>query len=347
MANRSTLSQTSLILPASTRTIAVPVQLTVRPVAEVPNKGAPACTPTLEQRQATLSPSPTRSSTSVWKSGKAARIPAMTSTRPWRPTGCPLRTTPSATSSSATSKAPRPSTPQRSAALPPCCRRSSASPLTPVDVDVRIGTTDDLDAIAVVILVEFDHRSTPPIYAHPQPRTLGDIRLLHERLLADGARHFLARRDHRVSDWSRWSSPPRHHGCAPPPSPTSERPPAIPPRVARASATRSSVASSTGPTSTGTRRSRSTSSRPTHSHDPSGSDWASSQPAIGSGVLSTRPTGFQPTGANEAPRDLAHKVSYRSNATSDTHRRCPYTTGISPNTLTSSIAGCAGDRRKP
>ena len=38
----------------------------------------------------------------------------------------------------------------------------------PVDnVDVRIGTTDDLDAIAVLSLVEFEHRSTPPIYAHP------------------------------------------------------------------------------------------------------------------------------------------------------------------------------------
>jgi GNAT superfamily N-acetyltransferase len=63
------------------------------------------------------------------------------------------------------------------------------------DVDVRIGTTDDLDAIAELSLVEFDHRSTPPIYAHPQPRTLAEIRAIHERLLANGAVHFLARRD--------------------------------------------------------------------------------------------------------------------------------------------------------
>ena len=64
-----------------------------------------------------------------------------------------------------------------------------------VDVDVRIGTSDDLDAIAALSQVEFDHRSTPPIYAHPQPRTLAESRARHERLLGDGAVHFLARRD--------------------------------------------------------------------------------------------------------------------------------------------------------
>jgi hypothetical protein len=66
-----------------------------------------------------------------------------------------------------------------------------------LDLDVRIGTTDDLDAIAALSLVEFDHRSTPPIYAHPQPRTLAEISALHERLLAEGAVHFRARRDGR------------------------------------------------------------------------------------------------------------------------------------------------------
>jgi GNAT superfamily N-acetyltransferase len=66
-----------------------------------------------------------------------------------------------------------------------------------VDVDVRIGTTDDLDAIAALSLVEFEYRSTPPIYAHPQPITLAEIRARHERLHADGAVHFLARHDHR------------------------------------------------------------------------------------------------------------------------------------------------------
>ena len=64
-----------------------------------------------------------------------------------------------------------------------------------VDVDVRIGTSDDLDAIAALSLVEFDHRSTPPIYDRLQPRTLAETRALHERLLAEGAVHFLARRD--------------------------------------------------------------------------------------------------------------------------------------------------------
>lgn len=36
------------------------------------------------------------------------------------------------------------------------------------NVDVRIGTPDDLDAIAALSLVEFAHRSNAPIYADPQ-----------------------------------------------------------------------------------------------------------------------------------------------------------------------------------
>jgi GNAT superfamily N-acetyltransferase len=71
------------------------------------------------------------------------------------------------------------------------------SPEPAGDVDVRIGTIDDLDAIALLSLAEFDHRSTAPIYAHPQPTSLAEIRARHERLLADGAVHFLARRDDR------------------------------------------------------------------------------------------------------------------------------------------------------
>ena len=71
-----------------------------------------------------------------------------------------------------------------------------ARPTEPAgDVDVRIGTADDLDAIAALSLVEFGHRSTSPIYAHPQQRTLAESRALHERLLAEGAVHFLGRRD--------------------------------------------------------------------------------------------------------------------------------------------------------
>jgi GNAT superfamily N-acetyltransferase len=66
-----------------------------------------------------------------------------------------------------------------------------------VDVDIRVGTSADLDSIAALSQIEFAHRSTPPIYAPPLPRTLTQARALHERLLDDGAVHFLARRDNR------------------------------------------------------------------------------------------------------------------------------------------------------
>jgi GNAT superfamily N-acetyltransferase len=45
--------------------------------------------------------------------------------------------------------------------------------------------------------IEFAYRSTPPIYAHPQSRTLAQARVDHDRLLDEGAVHFLARRDDR------------------------------------------------------------------------------------------------------------------------------------------------------
>jgi GNAT superfamily N-acetyltransferase len=66
-----------------------------------------------------------------------------------------------------------------------------------LDVDVRVGTSDDLDAIAALSQIELAHRSTAPIYAHPQLRTLAEARAEHERLLNDGAIHFLARIDNR------------------------------------------------------------------------------------------------------------------------------------------------------
>ena len=66
---------------------------------------------------------------------------------------------------------------------------------TPPPVDVRIATPDDLDAIAALSQIELTHRSAPPIYAPSQPRSLGETRVLHERLFDDGAVHFLARRD--------------------------------------------------------------------------------------------------------------------------------------------------------
>lgn len=63
-----------------------------------------------------------------------------------------------------------------------------------VDVEVRIGTAADLDSIAALSHIEFLHRSAPPMYALDQTRSLAETRSAHERLLHDGAIHFLARR---------------------------------------------------------------------------------------------------------------------------------------------------------
>jgi GNAT superfamily N-acetyltransferase len=65
---------------------------------------------------------------------------------------------------------------------------------TATDIDIRIGTPDDLDAIAALSHIEFSQRSAPPIYAAPQLRSLNDTRDHHRRLLDDGAVHLLARR---------------------------------------------------------------------------------------------------------------------------------------------------------
>lgn len=65
------------------------------------------------------------------------------------------------------------------------------------DLDVRIGSAIDLDNIATLSHLEFTHRTTPPIYAPPQPRSIADTRTLHEELLAQRALHFLARHDGR------------------------------------------------------------------------------------------------------------------------------------------------------
>jgi GNAT superfamily N-acetyltransferase len=60
-------------------------------------------------------------------------------------------------------------------------------------VDVRIGTSDDLDAIAELSQIELEYRSTPPIYSDPVARTLADARTEHAQLLRNGALHLLAR----------------------------------------------------------------------------------------------------------------------------------------------------------
>jgi hypothetical protein len=45
--------------------------------------------------------------------------------------------------------------------------------------------------------IEYVHRSTPPIYALPLPRTITQARALHQRLLDDGAVHFLVSQGNR------------------------------------------------------------------------------------------------------------------------------------------------------
>ncbi|HEY7043050.1 MAG TPA: GNAT family N-acetyltransferase [Nocardioidaceae bacterium] len=65
-----------------------------------------------------------------------------------------------------------------------------------LDVDVRVGTADDLDSIAALSQIEFAQRFAPPIYASPLSRSSAEARELHDRLLHEGAAHFLARRDH-------------------------------------------------------------------------------------------------------------------------------------------------------
>jgi GNAT superfamily N-acetyltransferase len=68
-----------------------------------------------------------------------------------------------------------------------------AGPADPMpDVDIRIGTAADLDAIAALSHVELSHRSTAPIYTPPLPNTPTDTRNRHARLLDAGAVHFLA-----------------------------------------------------------------------------------------------------------------------------------------------------------
>ncbi len=63
-----------------------------------------------------------------------------------------------------------------------------------VAVDVRVGTSADLDSIAALSQVEFLHRSAPPMYAFDQTRTSAEARAAHERLIHDGAIHLVGSR---------------------------------------------------------------------------------------------------------------------------------------------------------
>ncbi len=62
------------------------------------------------------------------------------------------------------------------------------------EIEVRIGTADDLDSIAALSHVEFLHRSVAPMYGLEQARPLAETRSAHEHLLREGAVHLLARR---------------------------------------------------------------------------------------------------------------------------------------------------------
>jgi GNAT superfamily N-acetyltransferase len=61
-------------------------------------------------------------------------------------------------------------------------------------VEVRVGTAADLDSIAALSHIELLYRSTSPMYALDQNRSLAETHAVHERLLHDGAIHLLARR---------------------------------------------------------------------------------------------------------------------------------------------------------
>lgn len=62
------------------------------------------------------------------------------------------------------------------------------------EVTVRLATTDDLETIARLCLVEIGYRYVPPIYTPPptKPKSFEDVLEAHRRLDRDGAAHFLA-----------------------------------------------------------------------------------------------------------------------------------------------------------
>jgi GNAT superfamily N-acetyltransferase len=59
-------------------------------------------------------------------------------------------------------------------------------------VQVRVGGNDDLDSIARLAQLEIQHRSTAPIYAPPDHRSLDEIRAKHRTLQDSGAIHLIA-----------------------------------------------------------------------------------------------------------------------------------------------------------
>ena len=64
-------------------------------------------------------------------------------------------------------------------------------------VEIRVGTSVDLDSIAALSHIEYLYRSEPPMYALEQTQSLAKTRDAHEHLLRNGAIHFLARRADR------------------------------------------------------------------------------------------------------------------------------------------------------
>lgn len=62
------------------------------------------------------------------------------------------------------------------------------------DVEIRIGTTHDLDTITNLSYIEMKQRFEPPIYSPPHPSNQDHARAYHAGLLDQGALHFIARR---------------------------------------------------------------------------------------------------------------------------------------------------------
>jgi GNAT superfamily N-acetyltransferase len=60
-------------------------------------------------------------------------------------------------------------------------------------LDIRVGTAEDLQAIASLSNLEMAFRFTPPIYALPHPSTREHVAEYHRKRLVEGAIHLLAR----------------------------------------------------------------------------------------------------------------------------------------------------------
>jgi hypothetical protein len=191
-----------------------------------------------------------------------------------------------------------------------------SAPVTPTatDVDIRIGTPDDLDAVAALSHIEFSQRSAPPIYAALNPAVATTLASTTLSYSTTAPCISLPAAKTTTLACSRSSSPRQRRGSALTASPTSDPPPPTHPCAAKASVTPSPTPPTSGPTAPATTPSPSTSSRPTRSPGPSGSDSASNPPATGSAERSTPLT---PSTALEAQ----HRHDVRRPETRSTENR--------------------------